>query len=190
MDQTLRILMLGDFAADAQLIQSELDKAGIDHVTHRVETNRDFLNALKEFVPDVILAENHLPQFSGLQALRLLQAQDSDLPFILITDAESEDAAVECLRQGADDYILKSSLGRLPSALLDALKKKAAASDQQKAEIRKLAAFPRCNPNPVLSFEAGGSLSYFNEATLQMAKALGERAPDRDSSPGRGLQIS
>ena len=305
MNPTLHILLLEDVASDAELIERELGRAKINFVTRRVDTRDDFLVGLSEFSPHIILADYSLPQFSALDALRLLKEQQCDVPLILVTGSHSEEVAVECMKEGADDYILKASLKRLPSALQNILRKKEAerekaaterafrrseeqyrlitensrdliclldlqfnfiyaspsyqnvlgyspneligqsqtplihpdnlnrfketldealffregrttelrlhhqngqwlsfesavnsifdengkpqrvlivsrdTSDRKRAEkeIRKLAAFPRFNPNPVLEFAADGTLTYFNDAALEMAKSLKKNHP-------------
>lgn len=131
---SIRILLLEDAAADAELNELELKKAGIPFTTKRVETREDFLAALHDFAPEIIVADYQLPQFSAMEALELLKQQPRDIPFILVTGSQSEEVAVECLKEGADDYILKQSLRRLPSALIRALEKKEAERNKEKAE--------------------------------------------------------
>jgi len=305
MEKKLNILLLEDAAADAELVERELVKAKIDFVSKRVETQEEFIRHLVEFQPNIILADYSLPQFTALDALRLLKERKSEVPFILVTGSHSEEVAVECMKEGADDYILKASLRRLPSALRNTISKKEAereklavaaafsrskeqyrlitentrdliclldlqfkfiyaspshqrvlghpaadligrncldfihpedaqlfeetldealffregrnaelrfrhseghwllfestgsfifdlksmaqhalvvsrdTSDRKRAEkeIRKLAAFPRFNPNPVLEFNADGSLTYFNDAALDMAKSFKKTHP-------------
>ena len=123
MDHQTRILILEDVATDAELIQRELQKANISFTSQRVETRDDFSKALVEFDPDIILSDYGLPQFSGLEALRLLKEKESCVPFVLITGSLSEEVAVDCMKQGATDYILKSNLTRLPAAVESALKR-------------------------------------------------------------------
>jgi PAS domain S-box-containing protein len=126
--------MLEDLAADAHLIERELRKASIDFVSRRVETKEAFLDALIEFQPDIVLSDYNLPQFSGLEALRLLKQNGHSAPFILITGSLTEEVAVECMKEGAHDYILKTSLKRLPSAVLNALQKTKTEEEKRKAE--------------------------------------------------------
>jgi PAS domain S-box-containing protein len=126
--------MVEDLAADAFLIERELRKARIHFVSKRVETKEAYLKALSEFQPDIVLSDYSLPQFSGLDALRLLKQSATPPPFILITGSLTEEVAVECMKEGAHDYILKTSLKRLPSAVLNALAKKKAEDEKLKAE--------------------------------------------------------
>ena len=134
MPGSLRLLLLEDVPTDAELVCHELRKAKIDFAWERVETKEAFLNGLKEFTPDAILADYNLPQFSAMEALHLLKKLEIDLPFILVTGSQSEEVAVECMREGADDYILKTSLKRLPSALLNTLRKKDIELEKDHAE--------------------------------------------------------
>lgn len=115
------ILILEDQESDAQLAVSELRRANMVFDTRRVERRDQFIKELTDFAPDVILSDFSLPQFTGLEALRLLKEQNIETPFILYTGSLTEEVAVECMKEGAFDYILKSSLKRLPSAVLHAL---------------------------------------------------------------------
>ena len=135
----LRILLLEDSETDAELIQRELGKANIAFSSHRVQTRHDFLKALEDFAPDAILADFAMPQFSAIEALQLLQEQPRDLPFILVTGSQSEEVAVECMKLGADDYILKATLKRLPSALFNAVNK----HESERERFRALLALQR-----------------------------------------------
>lgn len=134
MNRDKHILMVEDLATDALLIERELRKASIAFVSKRVETKEAFLKALTEFQPDIVLSDYSLPQFSGLDALRLLRQSARPVPFILITGSLTEEVAVLCMKEGAHDYILKTSLKRLPSAVLNALAKKNAEEEKSKAE--------------------------------------------------------
>ncbi len=108
-------------SSDAELIRYELKKSGLsfDHLV--TDTEEGFLSALASFKPDVILSDHSMPQFNSTTALKLLRERDSHLPFILVTGNVSEEFAVDIVKNGADDYILKSSLKRLPSAITNAL---------------------------------------------------------------------
>ncbi len=137
--QKLRILLLEDVAFDADLVERELRKSRIDFEILRVETREGFLQGLDQFCPDIVLADYVLPQFSAIEAARILKERDSDIPLILVTGSHSEEVAVECMKEGADDYILKASLVRLPTALQNALKKRMAERERMVTE----AAFQR-----------------------------------------------
>ena len=133
-DVPVRVLILEDVASDAELAEAALAHADVRFVTRRVATRTDFLQELTAFQPDIVLADYTLPRFTGMEALRLARSLRPDLPFILVTGSRSEEVAVECMKAGADDYILKASLARLPAATFNALGKRAAERGRQAAE--------------------------------------------------------
>jgi signal transduction histidine kinase len=134
MIKALKILMLEDLQDDVGLIERTLNKQGILFISKRVDTREEFIAALDSFDPDVILSDHALPQFNSLEALTICRKNHSDVPFILVTGTVSEEFAVSCLKQGADDYVLKSNLVRLPSAIQNALKQRHHEHKRKKAE--------------------------------------------------------
>lgn len=162
----LRILILEDVATDAELIQRELHQADLSLSTRCVQTREDFSKALKEFTPDAILSDFSMPQFNALDALQMLQEQPRDIPFILVTGSQSEEVAVDCMKLGADDYVLKATLKRLPSALLNAVKK----HENERERFRALLALQRSEEHfrslienaldIILVLQADGTLHY------------------------------
>ena len=124
MSEMLRILMLEDVPDDVGLIERTLSKQRLNFVGKRVDTKDEFINELNSFKPDVILSDHVLPQFNSLEALSICQRANLNIPFILVTGTVSEEFAVNCLKQGADDYVLKSNLVRLPSAIQNALRQR------------------------------------------------------------------
>ena len=134
MDKELNILIVEDVASDAEAIESELRSEHIPFHAQRLDTREAFVEALKNSPPDIVLSDFTLPNFNALDALHLLQEHHGDIPFILVTGSRSEEVAVECIKEGADDYILKASLKRLPSSVLNVLKKREAEREQAKTE--------------------------------------------------------
>jgi diguanylate cyclase (GGDEF)-like protein/PAS domain S-box-containing protein len=128
-----RILILEDVVNDAELVQRELRKANITFTAKCVKQKDAFLEALRDFMPDIILSDYSLPQFNALGALALMKEQALEIPFILVTGSLTEEVAVSCMKEGAYDYILKSSLKRLPSAVLNALAKRDAERERERA---------------------------------------------------------
>jgi PAS domain S-box-containing protein len=126
-------LVLEDRPVDAELILYEMKRSGYDCVGKRVDTQEDYLKAIQE-IPDIILADYSLPQFTALQALRLLQECGLDIPFIVVTGTISEEAAVETMILGAADYLLKDRLSRLGQAVQRALQQKALRDEKRKSE--------------------------------------------------------
>jgi PAS domain S-box-containing protein len=135
MDPSLNILLVEDMPADAELIEYELKRSGLRCHTRRVETRDEFLGELNRFEPHAILADYSLPRFGAIEALQLLKEFQSEVPLILVTGTHSEEIAVRCIQEGADDYILKASLRRLPSAIQNTLRKKRAERDRADTEI-------------------------------------------------------
>lgn len=131
MERVLRILMLEDIAEEAGLIERVLKKAKLPFVSMRVDGPDEFVSALESFHPDVVLSDHALPQFNSIEALKLCRIRGLMIPFILVTGTVSEEFAVNCLKQGVDDYILKNNLSRLPAAILNSL-------NQREMESRRL----------------------------------------------------
>ena len=118
---TLRVLLAEDVASDAELEIRELKRAGL-RVSHRiVDSEKDFIRALREFAPDVILSDFSMPQFDGMEALRLAKELAPDTPFIFVSGTLGEEYAIRALKNGATDYVIKSNLVRLSAAVERAL---------------------------------------------------------------------
>jgi len=133
-DKMLKILMLEDLQDDVGLIERTLRKEGIDFSSKRVDSQDEFTECLDYFRPDVILSDHALPQFNSLEALKICRKKAVNIPFILVTGTVSEEFAVSCLKQGADDYVLKSNMVRLPSAIHNALKQRNHEMKRKRAE--------------------------------------------------------
>ncbi|MBA3986213.1 MAG: PAS domain S-box protein, partial [Flavobacteriales bacterium] len=121
MKTKLKILHLEDIPADAELVERELKKANIQFEKLVVANKTDFEKALKEFVPDIIIADHTLPSFDSTEAIKIIKQRAIKIPFILVSATVSDEYAVEIMKAGADDYILKDRLHRLPQAVLNAL---------------------------------------------------------------------
>lgn len=119
--QALRILILEDMASDAELMTYELRQANIAYSYRRVSGREQFLAALED-KPDVILSDFHLPGFDGLEALALAKGKYPEVPFIFVSGAMGEEVAIESLKRGATDYVLKDRLARLGPAVKRALR--------------------------------------------------------------------
>jgi PAS domain S-box-containing protein len=113
----LEVIIVEDSATDAALVEWELEHAGLHPIIRRVETATELAAALDEVVPDVVICDYRLPQFSAPAALELVRARWADVPFIVVSGSIGEDAAVEMMRSGAHDYIMKGNLARLGPAV-------------------------------------------------------------------------
>jgi PAS domain S-box-containing protein len=121
MNSELRILILEDVVTDAELMEYELRESGLVFVSQRVAAKSSFIKALEEFSPDIILSDYSLPSFDGLSAMTIAQAKSPEVPFIFVSGALGEEMAIELLKKGATDYVLKNRLSRLGPAVSRAL---------------------------------------------------------------------
>lgn len=121
MSKEIKILILEDSKADAEMIQRLLIKEKMNCTFYLTMDKPAFLKALDEFSPLVILSDHSLPQFNSSEALSIARQKIPDIPFILVTGTASEEFAANIIKEGADDYILKDRIGRLPSAIMSAL---------------------------------------------------------------------
>lgn len=121
MNKRLRIIHLEDLRSDADLVARELRKGNIDHELMWVTNKPDFEAALGSFQPDIVLSDHSLPTITSVDALKIVKALPDRIPFILITATVSEEFAVNMMKEGISDYILKDRLQRLPSAVLNAV---------------------------------------------------------------------
>jgi PAS domain S-box-containing protein len=129
-----RILLVEDNDLDAQLLDRELKRTNVAFSMQRVQTKETFLRKLHEYAPTIIISDYHQPTFSALEALRLMKQQSLEIPFIVLTSTGNEEIAVEILKEGADDYLLKKHLRRLPVAIENALSKKKTEKEIKLAE--------------------------------------------------------
>ena len=135
MTKELDVLLIEDVPRDAENIEEELKEARAPFALRRIETWPAFLAELQRRPPDIVLSDFTLHGFSALDALHHLRKHHPEIPFILVTGNRSEEVAVECIREGADDYILKASLKRLPTSINNALQKKAVEQARASAEL-------------------------------------------------------
>ena len=119
--RSVRILIVEDEAWDAELAQRLLVSAGLNLIAVVVDTRASFIEQLAAFRPDIILSDYHLPGFSGQEALKIAQEHHPDIPFIIWSGVLGDEAAVELIKLGATDYVLKDRPARLPSVILRAL---------------------------------------------------------------------
>ena len=116
-----RILLIEDNLADTEMTVREMKRDGLAFDWRRVETEADLRRACAEFEPTVVLSDFAMPKFDGLSALRIVRELRPEVPFIFVSGTIGEETAINSLRSGANDYILKSNLSRLPTAVKRAL---------------------------------------------------------------------
>lgn len=130
----LRILLLEDNAPHAELVEHFLRESGLNFSLVRVETREAFEEQLQTTMPDMILSDYALPSFDGYAALAIAKQQAPNIPFIFVTGTMGEEVAIETLKNGATDYVLKTRLGRLGPAVQRALRESADRRERQRAE--------------------------------------------------------
>jgi signal transduction histidine kinase/FixJ family two-component response regulator len=123
MSKKYKILHLEDVATDAELAARELKKSNLNFNQLIVDTEHEYVNALEHYNPDIILCDHSLASFNSREALKIFKAKKLAIPFLLITATLSDEVAISVLKEGADDYILKDHLARLPNAVINAIEK-------------------------------------------------------------------
>lgn len=135
----LRFVLLEDDPNDAELIELELARNGVNVDWAHVASKQDFLNALRApaggAAPDLVLADYTLPGFDGLAALRIVLERCPDVPFIFVSGSLGEERAIEALKSGATDYVLKDRLQRLPAVVTRALTEARERRERRQAEV-------------------------------------------------------
>ena len=149
--QPLTVVMLEDRSADAELIVHELKKAGFEPAWQRVEDEAAYLRAI-ELAPDLILADFNMPALSAPRALELLRNRHPDVPFIVVSGSIGEETAVQVLKSGATDYLLKDRLGRLGEAVRRAISERQLAQSNREADTLLRVTDERCR----FALEASG----------------------------------
>ncbi|HEY1170605.1 MAG TPA: histidine kinase dimerization/phosphoacceptor domain -containing protein [Verrucomicrobiae bacterium] len=172
MDSQLHILLVEDDQNDVMLIDMHLRRSGMNFLLHHVRRREDFIRALQTLRYDVILCDFTLPGLTGLDALETAQQLAQGTPCLIVTGSINEETAVECMKAGASDYVLKNHIGRLPQAILTTLQRHKAELEREKAveavresekRFRMLA-----DSAPTLIWMAGsvGEFIYFNQPWL------------------------
>ncbi len=170
--EQIKILLVEDVELDAELTEHELKKAKINFISIRVDEEHDFRRELQEFKPDLILADHSLPHFDGVSALNIAKEISADIPFIFVSGKIGEDFAVEMLKKGATDYVLKSNLPKLSHAVQRALNEFNEQAEHKKAEEslleseKKYRTLFEKNRNPIIVFDERGNFVDSNEAAL------------------------
>lgn len=181
MSNRRRILLVEDLSTDAALIEREVRKVLPESEFRCVETRSDFLTALESWQPDLILSDYRLPQFDGMSALRLALECVPETPFIIVTGSMNEDTAVECMKTGAWDYVIKEHLRRIGPAVQNALEQQALREQRRRAlrALRESEERYRCllEMAPVgIAVHSEGRIVFINPAGLSL---LGADSPSQ-----------
>ena len=161
MPAKLHILVLEDNMLDAELAIQALDQAGYTCQWDCVDTREAFLARLDGYVYDLVISDYNLPMFDGLSAVQLLRQRDPDLPFILVSGTLGEETAIESLKAGATDYVVKSHLARLPPVVARALRERDEQRQRREAEARYRDLFENAN-DMIYTRDLGGCFTSVN----------------------------
>ena len=166
MVRLLHVLLIEDSENDAELLLEQLREAGYETLSERVQTAKELNAALPRHTWDVILSDYFIPQFSGPEALKLVRGKNPDVPFIVISGVCGEETAVEMMKAGASDYLVKSNLSRLAPAVqreLDAAQSRRARA-QAEASVRYLAAIVESSDDAIYGMKLDGTVVSWNRA--------------------------
>ncbi|MDN5924041.1 MAG: response regulator, partial [Xanthomonadales bacterium] len=175
-DAEIRVLLVEDDPADSELVSDELHQQ-LTCKTLCVESEADYLHALDYFKPDIVLSDFGLPNFSGRRALQLLRDRDDSVPFIYVSGTIGEETAVAALREGANDYILKSNTTRLITAVRRALHDAQEQRNFRRVEARLIRS-QRFESLAMLASGLSHDLRNFLQPLLLAADTLEEYADD------------
>ena len=181
MTEPLRVLIVEDRPSDAELMVLRLEEEGFAPDWVRVEDEAAYLSQL-EARPDLILSDWSLPRFSCLSALRAVRRQGLDTPFVIVSGFVGEEAAIDALHEGADDYVLKDRLGRLGPAVRRALEAKGLRDERRRAEValRQAAMVFESTAEGVTLTDVDGTIIAVNRAFEEITGYLEEEVLGRN----------
>ncbi len=186
MDKEIKILIVEDNAADAELITRELGKGDFAHTTKWVKAREEYLEALGAYAPDVILCDYRMPSLGAPMALEIAKERSPETPFIVVSGTIGEEIAVETVRSGAVDYVMKDRLARLLPSIKRALNEAEARAERKRVEdaLRKSEEKARyltdSAQDAILMMDSQGAISFWNPAAKRILGYSAEEALGRN----------
>ena len=160
----IKILFVEDLPSDVEIARRALKRENINFVDQVVDNEVDYRKAITEFLPDIVISDYSMPSFDGMSALKILMSAGKNIPFIMLTGSMNKETAVECMKAGADDYVIKEHMHRLPLAVREALQhnqirieKEEIADALRKSEERFRVAI---NKSPIIVWSQDKDLRY------------------------------
>ena len=167
MAENLKILLLEDNPDDAEMVERLLKKDNPQYSFCLAMNKEAYLQRLDDFQPDIILSDNSLPQFNALDALTVIKQRSLDIPFVLVTGTVSDEFAANIIKSGADDYILKDRLTRLPTAIVSALQKRRSETAIRNSEdTRRL--IMNASLDAIVCIDTRGAITVWNQQAEKM----------------------
>jgi PAS domain S-box-containing protein len=166
MFKQLHVLLVAGSAQDAELSLEELRSGGYQPVFERVQTAEELSLALNRRAWDVVLSDYLLPQFSGLEALKLVRKRDANVPFIVISEVPGEEGAVRMIKEGANDFIVRNKLSQLVPAVEGEIKAALERHARAQAEVmtHHFAAIVESSDDAIFGFKPDGTVSSWNKS--------------------------
>jgi two-component system, cell cycle sensor histidine kinase and response regulator CckA len=164
MKTEIRVLILEDNSSDAELIKRELRKSGRSFALEHASDREAYIRALENFLPDIILTDYRLPQLDGMEAMRLARSRFQSIPVVIVSGAIGEEAAIETLKGGATDYVLKDKLAKVIPAMDRAIAEARMREEGKKAEeaIRDQADLLRLSFDAIIVSRLHGPIETWN----------------------------
>jgi diguanylate cyclase (GGDEF)-like protein/PAS domain S-box-containing protein len=172
----LKVLLAEDSESDALLVERALEREGLDCDIRRVESETEFQRELKDFRPHIVLSDFGMPGFSGNAALRVWAELAKDIPFVFVSGTIGEQAAVEAMKAGASDYVMKSNLTRLGPAVRRELREAEVRRARRRAEAGLRRAQVMAKLAHVIT-RPDGSFESWSDTLPQLFGAEGDRLP-------------
>src|ERR1051326_596208 len=186
--QKLKVLLVEDNENDAILLQLQLERAGYDPITYRIETRESLISALEREKWDMVIADYRMPRFNGLEALEVVKQRGLDLPFIIVSAQITDATAVAAMKAGAHDYVMKDNLTRLGPAVQRELREAVVRRERRRAdqslkvEVVFREAIENSVPSGIAAVDLEGRQTYVNPAFCAMVgwsetELVGARPP-------------
>ncbi|WP_342305322.1 PAS domain S-box protein [Methanolobus sp. ZRKC5] len=177
-NQVLKILFVEDMPEDLELAKRKIKDYGIRFETYLAQNETEFLQGLYEFEPDIIISDYLLPEFDGMRALEYSLTYDNTVPFIILTGFINEEIAVDSIKAGATDYVLKERISRLPSAIKEAIKKKSVLLENKQAteSLEFMSKIIEQSPYSIISTDMEGIITSWNKGAKRTFGFTSEEA--------------